>query len=43
VLKILNAITKAARTGDMGDGKIFVLPIDNAVRIGTGEDGDNAI
>jgi nitrogen regulatory protein P-II 1 len=43
VPKILNAIAMAARTGDMGDGKIFVLPIDNAVRIRTGEDGDNAI
>ena len=43
VPKILNAITMAGRTGDIGDGKIFVLPIDNAVRIRTGEDGDNAI
>ena len=43
VAKILNVITTTARTGDMGDGKIFVLPVDNAVRIRTGEDGDNAI
>ena len=32
-----------ARTGEKGDGKILVLPLDNAVRIRTGEDGDNAI
>jgi nitrogen regulatory protein P-II 1 len=43
VLKLLNAITMAARTGDMGDGKIFVLPVDDAVRIRTGEDRDDAI
>ena len=43
VSKILHAIANSARTGDMGDGKIFVLPLDNAMRIRTGEDGDNAI
>jgi nitrogen regulatory protein P-II 1 len=43
VSKILHAIANSARTGEMGDGKIFVLPLDNAVRIRTGEDGDNAI
>jgi len=41
--KILHAIAKSARTGEMGDGKIFVYPVDNAVRIRTGEDGENAI
>jgi nitrogen regulatory protein P-II 1 len=41
--KILHAIASSARTGEMGDGKIFVFPVDNAVRIRTGEDGDNAI
>jgi nitrogen regulatory protein P-II 1 len=41
--KILNAIASAARTGDIGDGKLFVIPIENAVRVRTGEDGDNAI
>jgi len=41
--KVLHAIASCARTGEMGDGKIFVLPVDNAVRIRTGEDGDNAI
>lgn len=43
VPKTLNAITKNARTGEMGDGKIFVLPVENAVRVRTGEDGENAI
>jgi len=43
VSKISHAIANSARTGEMGDGKIFVLPLDNAVRIRTGEDGDNAI
>ena len=43
VSRILHAIANSARTGEMGDGKIFVLPLANAVRIRTGEDGDNAI
>ena len=43
VPRILNAITSAARTGDMGDGKLFVLSVENAVRVRTGEEGDNAI
>jgi nitrogen regulatory protein P-II 1 len=43
VSKIVHAIVNNARTGEMGDGKIFVFPVDNAVRIRTGEDGDNAI
>lgn len=43
VARILNAITRAGRTGEMGDGKLFVLPVENAVRVRTGEEGDNAI
>jgi nitrogen regulatory protein P-II 1 len=43
VVRILNVITAAARTGEMGDGKLFVLPVENAVRVRTGEEGDNAI
>ena len=35
--KVISAITGAAKTGQIGDGKIFVLPIDSAVRIRTGE------
>ncbi|MGN6411190.1 MAG: P-II family nitrogen regulator [Nitrobacter sp.] len=39
--KTVEAITAAAHTGQIGDGKIFVLPIDHALRIRTGEtDGD---
>jgi nitrogen regulatory protein P-II 1 len=43
VPRVLNAITSCARSGEMGDGKIFVIPIDNAVRVRTGEEGFNAI
>lgn len=41
--KTLNAIVRTARTGERGDGKIFVLPVDNAVRIRTGDENENAI
>ena len=41
--KTLNAITACARTGEIGDGKIFVIPVENAVRVRTGEEGENAI
>jgi nitrogen regulatory protein P-II 1 len=37
---VVNAIAGAARTGEVGDGKIFVLPVDDAVRIRSGERGD---
>jgi len=40
---VLSAIIQNARTGEIGDGKIFVLPVDNIVRVRTGEEGDNAI
>jgi nitrogen regulatory protein P-II 1 len=43
VSKILNAITTSARTGEIGDGKIFVMPVENAVRVRTGDEGNNAI
>lgn len=36
-------LVKAARTGKFGDGKIFVIPVDEAVRIRTGEHGENAV
>ena len=39
----LEAITKAAHTGKIGDGKIFVIPIDHTIRIRTGETGDQAV
>ena len=38
-----NAIVKAAKTGKIGDGKVFVAPVDEAVRIRTDETGDNAV
>jgi len=41
--KAVEAILRTARTGRIGDGKIFVLPIDNAVRIRTDEQGDSAV
>lgn len=39
----IDAIMKAARTGNIGDGKIFVLPIEECYRIRTGEEGGEAI
>jgi nitrogen regulatory protein PII len=39
----LDTIVKAARTGQIGDGKIFVSSIDDSVRIRTGETGKDAI
>ena len=36
-------IEAAARTGRIGDGKIFILPVDDVIRIRTGERGENAI
>ena len=39
----LAAIVKAAKTGKIGDGKIFVSPVDEAVRIRTDETGDKAV
>ena len=41
--KTIDAITAAAKTGQIGDGKIFVLPLDDCVRIRTGERGPEAI
>ena len=40
---IIEAIIAAARTGKVGDGKIFVTPIEQVVRIRTGESGDQAV
>lgn len=41
--QVIDSITKAANTGKIGDGKIFVSSIDQAIRIRTGETGDAAI
>lgn len=43
VEKVIEAIVGAANTGKIGDGKIFVLPLEEAVRIRTGERGAEAI
>src|SRR5690554_3503703 len=40
---IIEAIVKAARTGKIGDGKIFVSPVEQVVRIRTGETNDDAL
>ncbi len=43
VNKTVSAILKAAKTGKIGDGKIFVLPIEEAIRIRTDERGEGAV
>ena len=43
VAGVIDAITKAARTDKIGDGKIWVTPVDTVVRIRTGETGPDAI
>ncbi len=43
VEEALDAILKAARTGKIGDGKVFVMPVEEAVRIRTGETADAAV
>ena len=41
--KIIDTIIKTAQTGDIGDGKIFISPVDDVIRIRTGERGEKAI
>ena len=41
--QVIEAISKAANTGKIGDGKIFVYPLEQAVRIRTGESGPEAL
>ena len=43
VAKVIDAIVGAAQTGKIADGKIFVLPLEEAVRIRTGEKGDDVL
>lgn len=43
VESVIDAIIKAARTGKIGDGKIFVTPLDEVIRIRTGETGEAAL
>ena len=41
--KVASAITGSARTGKIGDGKIWIMPVDNIVRVRTGEAGRDAL
>ncbi|MBU0883628.1 MAG: P-II family nitrogen regulator, partial [Gammaproteobacteria bacterium] len=41
--RVIEAITKAANTGKIGDGKIFVVNLEQAIRIRTGETGTDAV
>jgi nitrogen regulatory protein P-II 1 len=41
--RVVEAIQTAAKTGRIGDGKIFVIPVDEAIRIRTGERGEDAM
>ena len=41
--KVVDIVIQAARTGDIGDGKIFVSPVSDAIRVRTGERGDAAL
>jgi nitrogen regulatory protein P-II 1 len=43
VTEVLKVIEEAAKTGKIGDGKIFVIPVDETIRIRTGERGDAAV
>ena len=40
---VIETISKSARTGKIGDGKIFVVPVEQAIRIRTGETGEEAV
>ena len=41
--KVIEAIKETAHTGEIGDGKIFVLPLEKAIRIRTGEEDEDAL
>lgn len=41
--RLITAVADGIRTGEVGDGKIFVLPVENAVRVRTGEKGESAL
>ena len=43
VHQVISVISEAAKTGRIGDGKIFVMPVDEVIRIRTGEKGEDAI
>ncbi len=41
--QVVDAIVKASNTGEIGDGKVFVVPVEDAVRVRTGETGESAL
>ncbi len=41
--RVVKAVIAAAQTGEIGDGKIFISPVENAIRIRTAEKGDGAL
>jgi nitrogen regulatory protein P-II 1 len=41
--EVIETLVQTARTGNLGDGKIFVLPVEEAVRVRTGERGKQAL
>ena len=41
--RVVETIVKVAKTGSIGDGKIFILPVEDAIRIRTGESGDSVL
>jgi len=43
VSQVLSAIVKGAKTGEIGDGRIFVIPIEDVIRVSTGDSGINAV
>jgi nitrogen regulatory protein P-II 1 len=43
VSKVVSTVASAAKTGSIGDGKVFVLPLGEAIRIRTGETGESAV
>jgi nitrogen regulatory protein PII len=43
VRRVVETIERLARTGEIGDGKIFIVPVDDCMRIRTGETGDRAL
>ena len=43
VERVIEAVTRSARTGKIGDGKIFVVAVEQAIRIRTGETGEDAV
>jgi nitrogen regulatory protein P-II 1 len=43
VPKVASTIVETARTGEAGDGKIFIIPVEDVIRIRTGENGINAV